>query len=98
MRVIAKAPNEAPIILEMENTLEALQEAVGGYIETITFASDACIICNEEGHLKGMPFNCKLLGIDFVGPILLVGVDGDEFTDLYNPEAVARLFFGDGCV
>lgn len=98
MRVIAKAPNEAPIILEMKNTLEELQEVVGGYIETVSIASDACIICNEEGRLKGMPFNCKLLGIEFVGPILIVGVDGDEFTDLYKPEAVAHMLFGEGCV
>ena len=95
MRVIAKAPNEAPIILEMKNTLEELQDAVGGNIEIVSFASDACIICNEEGRLRGLPFNCRLLGIDFVGPILIVGVDGDEFTNLYEPEVVARLLFGD---
>lgn len=95
MRVIAKAPNEAPIILEMKNTLEELQEAVGGHIETVSIASDACIICNGEGRLKGMTFNCKLLGIEFVGPVLIVGVKGDEFTDLYKPETVAELLFGE---
>jgi hypothetical protein len=28
-----------------------------------------------------MPLNCEFCGINFYGPILLVGVDGDEFTD-----------------
>lgn len=98
MKAIYKAPGEAPKIVDIENTLEALQAAVGGYIETITVATDACIICNEEGRLKGMPFNCKICGKAFVGPVLIVGVDGDEFTDLYRPECTARLFFGDGCL
>ena len=98
MRVIAKAPNKAPIILEMKNTLEELQEAVGGYIETVSFASYACIVCNEEGRLKDMPFNCKICGLDFFGPVLIVGVNGDAFTDLYRPESTARLLFGECCV
>lgn len=55
---------------------------VGGYIETVTFAQDACVICNEEGRLLGMEDNCRFLGVDFVGPILVVGVDGEKFTDV----------------
>ena len=98
MKAIYKAPNEQPKLIDIENSLEALQAAVGGYIETITVTSDACIICNEEGRLLNLPFNCKLCGKNFVGPLLVVGVDGDEFTDLYRPECTARLFFGDGCV
>ena len=95
MKVIAKAPHEAPIILEMENTLEALQAAVGGYIETLTITSDACIVCNEEGAINDMPFNCRLMGQQFFGPILVVGVKGDEFTDIYSPEETAKFLFGE---
>lgn len=28
-----------------------------------------------------MPHNCIYEGVDFVGPILIVGVNGDEFCD-----------------
>lgn len=98
MKALYKAPNERTRLIDIDNTLEALQKAVGGCIETVTFTSDACVICDEDGRLKGLPFNCKLCGRDFVGPVLLVGVDGDEFTDIYKAECVARLFFGDGCV
>lgn len=48
----------------------------------MTFATDAAIICNEEGRLMGLPYNCNLLGVSFVGPILIVGVDGEEFAGL----------------
>lgn len=85
MKAIRKKPGCAPEIIEVENTLKALQAEVGGYIETVTIASDAVIICNEEGRLCGLPYNCRFVGVDFVGPILVVGRNKDEFCDV--PEA-----------
>lgn len=82
MRAIRKDPGEMPRIVEIPNTLAALQDAVGGYIEAVTFCEDVSIICNEEGRLLGLPHNCSFLGAEFAGPILLVGVSGDEFSDL----------------
>ena len=35
--------------------------------------------------LLGMPYNCRFFGVDFVGPILVVGRNKDEFCDV--PEA-----------
>ena len=82
MRALYKAPTDDKFHqLNIPNDLHTIQELVGGYIETVTLATDACIICNEEGRLLGLTHNCKFCGTDFVGPILLVGVDGDEFTD-----------------
>ena len=69
----------------MGNTLKALQREVSGYIETVTIASDAVIICNEEGRILGLPDNCRVCGVDFVGTVLIVGTKGDEFCDV--PEA-----------
>lgn len=82
MRVIRKRPDQVPQIVDVENTLEALQFEVDGWIETVTFAEDACVICNEEGRIQGLPFNLELMGILFFGTILIVGVDGENFTDL----------------
>ena len=93
MKVIYKAPGCAPEPRDIPNTLEELQAAVGGYIETVTFATDLAVICNEEGRVRGMAHNMKLLGVDFVGPILIVGVAGDEFTDL-TPEQMGFLMNG----
>ena len=82
IRVIRKRPGCLPELIQVENTLEALRQEVGGYIETVTFAQDVCIICNEEGRLLGLPYNVTFLGVDFMGTILIVGVDGEEFSDL----------------
>lgn len=92
IRVIYKQPAAPAQIVEIPNTLAALQEAVGGYIEAVTLTEDTAMICNEEGRLKGMAPNLTLCGVEFVGPILMVGVDQDEFVDL--GEAAVEFFMG----
>ena len=82
MKVIIKEPGKKPRITEIENSLSALQEAVGGYIETVTFAEDCCIICNEEGRLQELPYNLTFCRVSFVGTILFIVVLVVEFADL----------------
>lgn len=82
MRVIRKEPGKFPEVVEIPNTLEGVQKAVGGYIEVFQVTTGLVILCDEEGKLKGEEYNCTLLGEDFVGTILLVGLDGPEFCDV----------------
>ena len=82
MRALYKTPeNDKFHEIVVPNKLNVLQQLVDGYIETVTFAPDACVICNEEGGIFNMPYNCVYAGHLFYGPILIVGIDGDEFTD-----------------
>ena len=87
MKVIIKEPGQRPRETEIENSLSALQQAVGGYVETVTFAEDCCVLCNEEGRLQGLPYSLTFCGVSFVGTILFVGVAGDEFADLSKENA-----------
>lgn len=92
IRAIVKRVDE-PIghVTAISNSLRNLQKTVGGYIETVTFfyeGKPVVVICNEEGRLLGLPYNCTIGGVDFCGDIIAVGVDGDEFTDL--PESISR--------
>lgn len=80
--VLVKDPGKVPRHVHIENSLSNLQKTVGGYIETVTLMSDAVIICNEEGRLMNLPHNCNVCGIDFVGTIVICGVEGEEFADL----------------
>ena len=82
MKAIRKKPGAQPEIIEVDNTLKALQAEVEGYIETVTISSDAVVICNEEGVLRSLPYNCRFFGVDFVGTILVVGRNKDEFCDV----------------
>lgn len=79
---LSKRVGEPPRHVNVSNSLKALQAAVGGYIETVTIAADLVILCNEEGRLRGLPYNCTICGVDFVGDILIVGRDSEEFADL----------------
>lgn len=103
IRAIVKRPDEMTgHVTYISNKLETLQKNVGGYIECVTIRPGVAIICNEEGRLLELPYNCEVEGYqtigdnnikltffrDFVGDIMVVGVDGDEFCDL--PAEVTR--------
>ena len=93
--VIIKEPGQAPRVEPLfENDLKAFQTVVGGYIETVTVATDLVIICNEEGRLKGLPWNRTAFGVDFVGTIVVAGIKGDEFASvkaMYVPAVLRSL-------
>lgn len=74
------------ITADIENTLEALQSVVDGYIEVVTLVpGKAVMIVNEEGLLRGMapnPIASNVANTQIVGPAVVVGVDGEDFTDI----------------
>ena len=95
--VVIKEPGQEPRVEPLfDNTLDAFQKAVGGWIEAVTINDDLVIICNEEGKLRGLPFNVNVCGIGFVGPVVAVGVKGDEFASLKGSHVpyVMRLLTG----
>lgn len=89
MRAIYKAPGREPQRVEIGNVLGVLQQIVGGYIETVRISENGILIMNEEGKLRGLEPNFFLgaIGDTIVGPVLIVGENGDEFTDLPADEA-----------
>lgn len=81
--VVIKDPGQPPRVEPVfENTLENFQKTVGGYIETVTLATDLIIVCDEEGCLKGKPYSCQVADVDFVGTVIAVGSDGEDFASL----------------
>lgn len=93
MIALKKIPGEECFhVVEIGKELEDLQKEVGGYIECVPFVPGVVILCNEEGLLRGMPYNCRLFGHVFVGPVLVVGEKGEEFADLKDAEAALKTF------
>lgn len=83
IKVIIKRPDEETgHVTWISNSLKALQTHVEGYIETVTVSPNMMIICNEEGRIRNLPYNCRLCGIDFVGTIIIAGVDDADLTDV----------------
>ena len=64
-------------MVEMEDSLEAMQKLVGGLIEEyMPFEDDVALICNDEGKMLGLPMNRAIPGED--GKIMDV-ICGDFF-------------------
>lgn len=90
IRAIIKRPDEEyGHVTNIANNLKNLQRTVEGYIETLSYMGDLStdtgsfvVICNEEGRIRNLPFNCWIGGNDFYGTIIVVEAKGDEFTDL----------------
>jgi len=81
--VIIKNPGQKPCSTWISDTLHNLQGHVGGYIETVTISSKRIVvICNEEGRIIGLPFNCVFEGVNYVGTLLFAGYNESEFADL----------------
>lgn len=56
--VLLVEPGKYPRMIEIEDSLEAMQRVVGGDIEEfMPYEDDIAIICNEEGKMNGMSPN-----------------------------------------
>ena len=95
MKVIRKHPGQMPEVIDIENDGDAIRAELGGFIEAVTIAEDLAILCDEEGRFKNKAPNIafKALGVDFVGTILIVGVDGEEFCDVPKLDWILWNFF-----
>lgn len=92
MTVVACYPGKQARVIRLENTLEAMQSFVGGYIQAIyPFEDEVGIVCNEEGKLNGLELNRALYDEDghiydvVAGVFFICGLGDDDFISL-TPE------------
>lgn len=81
MKIVYFEVGKEAKVMEVENTLESLQELVGGYIETVTLG-EIIIVVNEEGRILELPLNRIFGRMYFYGNFFIVSSDGDEFSSL----------------
>ena len=61
MKVLVVRPMEMPEVQEIDHTLSAMQELVGGTIQAVyPFDDPVALVCNDEGKLLGLPWNRAL--------------------------------------
>ena len=113
MTVLCVKPGEKPKRIEIESSLDALQRAVGGYIEAVyPYEDPVALIVNEEGKLNGLPLNRALRDEDndiydiVAGTFLVVGLGESEFvlrkTIIYSNKiskfGLSFIWFGHGYI
>ena len=94
MKVVVVSPGKRPTVEEIDNNLESMQQAVGGYIEVLHLFSDEriCLVCNEEGKIAGLPLNRALKDADgkvydiIAGTFFIAGLTEDNFGSLTNEQ------------
>ena len=98
MRVLVVEPERRPELREIDGSLAAMQEIVGGLIQPVyPFDDPVALVCNDEGKLMDLPANRGLRDKDgkiydiVFGTFFLCGApaDCDHFTSL-TPEQIER--------
>ena len=89
IEILVVEPMIKPYKAVIDNTLDAMQKVVGGYIEPI-YLDDVAVVVNEEGKINGSPLNRSLYenGERFdiaAGTFFVCGL-GDESFDSLTPE------------
>ena len=88
LKVLVVEPMKPCRVQEFPGTLEAMQNIVGGYIETVHSFPDAVIVCNEEGKLLGLPFNRPLMDENgqpydiLCGTFFIAGIGEEDLVSL----------------
>jgi len=90
IRILKVEPGKEPEATEIDNTLRAMQETVGGYIQLVPFERDACIVCNEEGKLFGLEVNRRFGSDILVGTFFIAGEDGSEDFCSLNDDQIEK--------
>lgn len=100
IKVVIANPGEKSEAVEINDTLEAFQKIVGGYIEILPdrMGDGLDILINEDGRGRELPPNRIIRSFGIVGPILVTASTSEgEPRSLTDDEvALARLMLGDG--
>lgn len=100
LSVLLVEPGKRPEIIEIHDTLKAMQNIVGGDIEVYRPFDDVAIVCNEEGKVKGLPLNRAIYSdkgelVDIIAGAFFVcytPVDSEKFLSL--PKELAEKYEG----
>lgn len=75
LKVIFKEVGKEPVVMEIDDTLEAKQELVGGLIEIVPYKDDLLLVCNEEGKITNLKPNLQFDYDYIAGNCFIVGDD-----------------------
>ncbi len=93
IKVVMIEPGKLARSTEINPTLENLQKAVGGLIQTYyPFEEMVCIVCNDEGKINGMELNRGIYGDDgklqdiIAGTFFICDCSGERFESLSSEQ------------
>ncbi|MCD8054971.1 MAG: DUF3846 domain-containing protein [Lachnospiraceae bacterium] len=89
IRVLLVEPGKVPRMIEIDETLQAMQAVVEGDIEEyMPFEDEVALICNEEGKVNGMKLNRAIYSDD--GKHQMLDIIAGKFFLCYAPYDAER--------
>lgn len=79
IEVLMVEPGKRPYRTTIDNTLEAMQQKVGGLIECIVLDQESVLVCNDEGKLIGMEGNLQIGQRYYRRPFFIAAMMGKHF-------------------
>lgn len=91
VKIVFVDQDKGPEVREVPDTLESMQSLVKGYVQFVPYRDGVELVCNEEGLLRGMPFN-RFVGPHAVhGPFFFTRTDPDEGVSVNLTETDTKL-------
>ena len=75
LKIVYKEVGKDPVVMEIDDTLEAKQKLVGGLIVVVPYKDNLLLICNEEGKISNLKPNLQFDYDYIVGNCFIVGDD-----------------------
>lgn len=88
LTVLIVEPLEPPRIAVIKNTLEDMQEIVGGLIEEIGLDEETVLVCNEEGKINNLKANRRVGNDVIAGTFFIARDDGSEYLRSLTDEQI----------
>ena len=87
IKIVVQHPGEISKIITVPNTLEALQELVGGDIEVHHIGNGLLLGMNEEYRYKNLPDNVRCVQYGTIaGTVFVTADEGEDFRSLTTEE------------
>ena len=96
MNIVLVMPGKQPEAIEIDGSLESMQQIVGGLIQAIyPWADPVALVCNDEGKLLGLEPNRILMNEEgevydiICGTFFVCGIGREDFISL-SPELMEK--------
>lgn len=88
IKVLIIEPTMDPHLKEIDNTLENMQNIVGGLLQFVQLEDDVIIVCNEEGKSLNLEIN-KIIKDDVIcGTFIILGQKDKKCISLNNKQVI----------
>lgn len=82
IKILIVEPNKEPYEKQIEDTLEEMQNIVGGLIECVALEENVDLVCNEEGKIYELEMNRIITNDIICGTFFVVGQKGGDTISL----------------